>query len=981
MFNNRIVIAQAKLLKDIFLGKNKDYAAYAEIISTYDGPFKALASWLMARDFDKPQTDDIIGHLIPYIKKGRLKTDEIIVSPSAVKIKNSEPFTELLPFVDFIHGRFPTALPTKKVENQSTERTPVISGQGIQIYEVNNPNDSRELAGDTPWCIAYPGQNNMWTSYRSGGASSFFIVFDENPPSPELRKVAVDFNVNGVDLTDINNTTGRILTNGMDWDEYSEYLQGKGIDIGAKRTNSETGEEENILKNKPLTDEENFFLQYYNFYKSKKDLTVEQVQKWARGIIEFEPESETGRRYSEPLELFLEKYKDPKTQEASLRVIHRRRGFRYTYGALTNLPIKREQIVYLKYKNSGASYALENTAQSFQDLFDGKPGDLNKLEFGEFGQTEPLSELNLKIDDSKNFLTKFVGLGYILPNEVFDYVLDLPDGKDLLIQYVDTGITIPKEQIEKIKAIPALFKTYARKQLIALSRNAINDASILNDLDPDDEKIRNFVLDQLIPKDFKNALKGNQIQILSDIHSIPDKWLNIPQIGLLRGKESANDPLSEKVAIAIGIHSYFLNNPTVENALIYLHDIDAINSFKDEAIAQKYPAAIFEPFYDSQTYQKRFNNIRAYKDENGQPIGEDPRLNKYRAFYESEYLILGPPDVLLTDEEKLLSYERVAIAQLCGDTMSADRYKNDPNFYMYLLNNYENLTNTLLQNLDYFHVDTTYYDEDDNEIDIDMVDTNEVEVRENTVESFDRKRQKRIFESRLSKMPANILQQPQILSALSSKVSTKQMIDTLSRNSAKNPMLQEYLAENYINSFSDLDASASYIFEKDNPIIRKVTQNGFDVDSFLEKFGWACVSLIRKLALWNPELVDSISDDDFMKMLKRQYSLNNEDLSYIVAKRTNLFLEFMKTSGNIFSWETRQYINQLLTEQQKQIEQTPEPVAEITPETPETPEEKKDEEEPITASVNLMVKIAQKLDFKKNYKLADKLTYIIRKKI
>ena len=192
-------------------------------------------------------------------------------------------------------------------------------------------------------------------------------------------------------------------------------------------------------------------------------------------------------------------------------------------------------------------------------------------------------------------------------------------------------------------------------------------------------------------------------------------------------------------------------------------------------------------------------------------------------------------------------------------------------------------------------------------------------------------------------------------------------------------MLQEYLSENYINSFSDLDASVSYIFEKDNPIIRKVTQNGFDVDSFLEKFGWACVTLIRKLALWNPELVDSISDDDFMKMLKRQYSLNNEDLSYIVAKRTNLLLEFMKTSGNIFSWETRQYINQLLTEQSKQIEQTPEPTTEITPETYETPEEKKDEEEPITASVNLMVKIAQKLDFTNNYKLADKFTNILRK--
>jgi hypothetical protein len=38
-----------------------------------------------------------------------------------------------------------------------------------------------------------------------------------------------------------------------------------------------------------------------------------------------------------------------------------------------------------------------------------------------------------------------------------------------------------------------------------------------------------------------------------------------------------------------------------------------------------------------------------------------------------------------------------------------------------------------------------------------------------------------------------------------------------------------------------------------------------------------------------------------------------------------------------------------------------------------------DEEEPVVASVNLMVKIAQKLDSKKNYKLADKFINILRK--
>jgi hypothetical protein len=44
-------------------------------------------------------------------------------------------------------------------------------------------------------------------------------------------------------------------------------------------------------------------------------------------------------------------------------------------------------------------------------------------------------------------------------------------------------------------------------------------------------------------------------------------------------------------------------------------------------------------------------------------------------------------------------------------------------------------------------------------------------------------------------------------------------------------------------------------------------------------------------------------------------------------------------------------------------------------------EEVKTEEETNTAFVKSMVKIAQKLDFKKEYRLADKLTYILRKKI
>ena len=335
-----------------------------------------------------------------------------------------------------------------------------------------------------------------------------------------------------------------------------------------------------------------------------------------------------------------------------------------------------------------------------------------------------------------------------------------------------------------------------------------------------------------------------------------------------------------------------------------------------------------------------------------------------------------------TDEEKLLSYERVAVSQLTGVVGAGDIYKNDPDYYMYLLNNYDNITNTVLQNINYFHSETTYYDEDDNEIDIDDVDTDEVEVRENTEEIFDRDRQKRIFESRLSIIPANMLQEPQILTALSSKISPEVLVRSIMRSSKGNKILDQYLADNYVNSFLDCDPNGTYIFEQDNPIIRKITQNGFDVDSFLKVFWYQSFYYIRKLASWNPKLVDSLSDDDFIKILKRKDNFSNDDLSYLIAKRPVLLKEFENNTRDKFTFEQRKYLNQVLAPQPEQVEpkleQTQAPTEEIIP---ETIEEKEDEEEPITASVNLMVKIAQKLDLKKKYRLADKLTYIIRKKI
>ena len=193
-------------------------------------------------------------------------------------------------------------------------------------------------------------------------------------------------------------------------------------------------------------------------------------------------------------------------------------------------------------------------------------------------------------------------------------------------------------------------------------------------------------------------------------------------------------------------------------------------------------------------------------------------------------------------------------------------------------------------------------------------------------------------------------------------------------NQENQKKIQEILAEKYINSFSDLNFGASYIFEKDNPIIRKITQNGFDVDSFLEKFGSTGLYQINKLATWNPQLVDSISDNDFIKILKRRDGFTKDDISYLFKKRPQLLREYANDYGNKFTYEQRLYITNLLAPQPEQTQQIEPKLEQTQMPTQETTEEKEDEEETTTASHKIIVKVARILDYNKRYKLADKLT-------
>lgn len=292
MYNHRIIIAGIK--EDIEAICKYKGITDPEIIQNirasvapFDQNLQRFAAWLKIRNIEP---DEYVLSIKRYTSRRAITN--FSVSASAVKI-NDEAFDEeddeyaALNLTEYIHVNFPVIELAKSSDtNKETEDVPVVQNEdnSIRIFEVNDANDAIRLVGsDTSWCIGYRPPRNMWQSYRDGADSTFFVVFDNNPPTPDQRKVAIDFSSNGVMLTDIPNRTGKKLSNGMTWEQYQEYLMGKGIDLRTTRENPETGEEELILANKPRTEEEILQGNVFSTIKFKGGLKLEDVKLWQSG--------------------------------------------------------------------------------------------------------------------------------------------------------------------------------------------------------------------------------------------------------------------------------------------------------------------------------------------------------------------------------------------------------------------------------------------------------------------------------------------------------------------------------------------------------------------------------------------------------------------------------------------------------------------------------------------------------------------------
>ena len=188
--------------------------------------------------------------------------------------------------------------------------------------------------------------------------------------------------------------------------------------------------------------------------------------------------------------------------------------------------------------------------------------------------------------------------------------------------------------------------------------------------------------------------------------------------------------------------------------MLFRSDQEAINSFKDQAIAEKYYPKLLESPEFVGDYQKLWKNVP-------EQFKNLPQLNQYKALAEFEsysFIEIEPPT---SEENAELTYEKAAIEILAGDQQLYSRRSFSrnharkiitlPDFCLYFIRNFNRFTNGIFKNIGYKFIE---FGEDD--------DGDEVKI-----ETEDRNEQRKSFlNSLINSLSTEIISQPEILQAI-----------------------------------------------------------------------------------------------------------------------------------------------------------------------------------------------------------------------
>ena len=981
-----------------FLNKDAEYYQdLRETVKQYDQKYQVFAAWLLARNIE---ADDYVKAIQKYVDSRRIT--KFSVSRNAVKI-NNEVFDDAIKLTEYIHANFPILEAEERVENTEIEDVPVVANKdnSIQIFEINNANDGRRLVGkDTRWCIGWEGPGNMWQSYRDSHDASFFVVVDNNPPTENQRKVAIDFASGGyggdtVLLTDIPNITGYQLSNGWDWDKYSEYLSSKGINLQATRPNPETGQEELILKNKPKSTEERLQNGTFNYIavlgvedillwqsgKSKvngEDRDIERIDKNSLDIIE-EISDRSGIAYilNNPDAKFYtsrwmglgKRVKDEVLEYLSRSVGGEDLLMKYVN---TGLPLPETQYQFFrKNKNLLTSYLRSqiiggrrfsplmqidlinlNRKDLFKDLIE-KQGGIDEIAQPTLKEKPDLLRIYLEtLIENDNLQT---GTGVRLNDA--DLLLDLND-RDLLIKYISTVKTfVPNGVRNLIFEDPKLFLLYAKNRLTDNNLVDYTSAFPKNDL-------KNVVLQS----GDKSLIK--EVAIKTGFNE--EDFEKAKELGVLEEvKYSILCPKpSEKIA-----KYYNPNDP---------YDLSLINQIKDVDVLREFSFNNFDEY--SETYHNDWSNNPtvnfafdlkeheqtilkdahyAYKDTPEEIVPHNANQTLLWAIYNDGKLFKKEEELELSDEAK--ENFRDAILEF-------QNASQDINFWKNFFKNIDHFSDWIGSNLNYNLND---------------------------------------FANILKFIPQEFLEDPEIKEFLQrnmNSISAKNFMHNI--DIEKTP----WLYEDYINQFLDgernvrsefyrvLYRGRSYAFEFLSKILEKRKFSDEEIDSFKDFTPDIMLEFLDLYTYHYPEVKE---DPNFYNLGIFSYFRNRPNLNHQLHLLRNYpkYFETRILEGDVYvnilpeirAALVHMYPNLapriLAYERQSKYgtgyfdEETGKVMKGKRPTPPGTPKdlpdpfasEEDEEEELTTAFVKSMVKIAQKLDFNYQYKLADKFTNILRK--
>ena len=915
MFNYRIVIAQAQILRSIIEAKGKNYDDFSDKINSFESSFKQLAAWMIARDAEDAILIDVIKrHLKQYIDAKQLTYDDIKANAEFAFIKGKK-FPDIESLINSVHGDYPIAYADsgEKVNPEDLDLKPVLTGDGIQIFQVNNINESRKLAKGTSWCIGYSGPNNMWPAYRRNLASTFFIVFDENPSHPSQARVALDFNMREKQITDLNNRTATYLTAavkyikdgeeiiGSDFNNYLEYLKSKNVPIDAQVRNPETGKEEPLLKNKPKTPEEVVYGDIFKYRAGHEGskFTPEDIKNFSKGIL-------------------------------TLR------------GDQRKLIINPEKPDEIGVEFPGKGVISSINLEGMVNIIDKVPAE----------QENAYNSVTLQSNLFKDYLSISITTGEQLTDESFDYVLNLPGSKEILIQYVNTGLSLSRYQVDKIAAMSkSLLRSYVRQQVNALDQGFIFrlDYYFTKFLEPNDVAAAKGLIKILD----KAPEAYNKLEELMN----PQFRQAFPQIELAAEKFPRTDnPEVNKILLGIyGPTQYYQDNPTVENTRVLLKTKEGMQDIRNIIASSDLYTKNLETRVRGSAERLEFleSAMRYVPSE----IFDLPEFQIYKSVPKAKEIKDTGKFEFNPKELTTQDFQSLALAEILSRNPIRTNVYNMPEFWDYVVNNFENIVDVLRSS--------------------ELIDYYKLNIFQSVGYSIDKKELfKKIFE-KLNLDTKQLFQVMSHLNFDISTI-TQSLADLNIVNSftdLKNLPLDE---EKYIKIVSSDNPLMRKLLEiSDGDMIIWGIQNGTpyeNLQTFLKIYSWY-PELINKITanvifrLLNNFRYHTSDLDRFFDILEKGKPELLDYISSIPGFALHSQFSNVPIEIRIALYNRIGKINQQKAEQQ----QAENPQIE-TPQIQEQPEENNPDK---IAKINALIKIARKLDQTKKYNLADKFTNIL----